>query len=177
VKKVWFIILSLGLTLSLIISIVLPVSANTSYTITVQAVVQGAGPPPVSLAVPVTWSKTGGLPPYSGEDNTLFNIFQAGGDVTLTAPLTTNDGTLQFFVFRQWLVGTPPAQPEIVTPLRTVTFAPTSNKVATAIYQLISSLGSIYPLEPDFNPVGTDHTVWANIGIPVAGEKVMFQIY
>lgn len=147
------------------------------YTVRVQA----ASTPglPLSLPfinVPVTWSKTGGLPPNSGAGITSFNIFQAGGSVTLNAPLNySNDKN--YYVFKEWLVGTPPAGPDMTTTNNTLTFTPVADRLATARYEpQITSLGQIFPTAPDVNPVGITHKVWVNIGIPVAGIKVMFKI-
>lgn len=176
-KKVGFILFSLVLCLCLMIPAALPVSADTSYTVVVRAW-EDLPPPyppfPPSLIVPVEWSTTS--PAAGGVTNTQFNVpVYDGGEVTLAAPLTDNEG-LKFYVFNTWGIGMPPAGADINTTNRTVTFIPDGNKIATARYHRISELDSIYPLRPDVNPVGIEHTVWVNISMPVAGVKIMFNI-
>jgi hypothetical protein len=98
-----------------------------------------------------------------------------GDEVTLTAPLTHNEG-LKFYVFDTWGIGIPPAPPDVTEHDLTVTFTANASKLATARYHRISELDSIYPVRPDVNPVGIEHTVWVNISMPVAGVKIMFNI-
>lgn len=140
------------------------------YTVRVIAT-RNDGPP---ASVPIGWSKTGGMGPMSGSLVTPFNIFHAGGDVTLTAPITHNQG-IKFYLFKDWLVGTPPEDPDD-TPDSTVTFAADADKLATAEYEHITNLGPIYPMPPDVNPVGISHTVWVELSIPHEGVKVAFKI-
>jgi hypothetical protein len=151
-------------------------STTPGYTIRVQSVCP-ANSPPALPGVQIDWSQTG-PPIFSGTLNTPYNIFMASGNVTLTAPLTHSQG-LQFFIFRQWLVGTPPSPPDLTTDQRTVIFSANADKLATAQYEQITSLGPIYPVSPplEFNRVGTTHTVWVNIGIAVEGIKVGFEIF
>jgi hypothetical protein len=125
--------------------------------------------------VHIEWSKTGGMPAYSGEGTTFFPIYQAGGNVTLTAPSTYIQG-IKSYQFKEWLVGSPPAPPDVTTTDLTVTFTANASKLATARYELIIPLDSIYPLRPDVNPVGIEHTVWVNISMPIEGVEVMFNI-
>ena len=139
------------------------------YTVRVIAA-RNDGPP---ASVPIEWAKTGGIGPSSGSVVTPFNIFHAGGDVTLTAPITHNQG-IKFYVFKDWLVGTPPTQPDIITTASTVTFSADADKLATAEYQQITDLGPVMPLR-SFNQPGLDHTVSVDIGIPVPGIEVTFR--
>lgn len=175
-KKTLIFILSLVLAIGLMIPAV-SAGAVPPYTITVGAA-DSTGPPGAPLVALINWSGTS--PPQSGETDTVFPITANGGTVTLTAPLSTSNGTLQFFVFRQWYISTPSTPPASPTPQpldqRTITFTVDSNKIAIARYQQIVSLKPINPTQPDVNPVGIEHTVWVNIGIPVAGVKVMFRI-
>jgi len=159
------------------------------YTVKVTAVsAKGSVPEPPLPGVPITWDKTGGMPPDSGVGTTLFPICQAAGDVTLTAPLNYSDEQ-NFYIFENWVVVTPqPPLPPIIESQppyqRTIAFAADTNKTAVARYQpQISSLGQIYPEMPDVNPVGIEHTVWVNVfrpvdgvKVPVSGIKVIFNI-
>lgn len=145
------------------------------FTIRVHAATNPGQPDNIMInGAPVTWSKTGGGPnsASSGTGNTSFDIFLAGGEVTLTAS-TNYQNELNYFKFKEWWVGTPPAETEIKTTNNPVTFTPTSDKLATAIYKpQIGSLGYIYPQTSDINPIGISHTVWVNVFRPVDGGKV-----
>ncbi len=130
----------------------------------------GSSPEPPLPGVPIAWSKTGGMAPDSGEGNTFFSICQAAGDVTLTAPLYYCDQQY-FYIFENWVVVTPQPSGQ-----RTIIFTADANKTAIARYQPQSiTLGQIYPM-PDVNPVGTSHTVWVDLPLPISGVKVMFNI-
>jgi ABC-type transport system substrate-binding protein len=63
------------------------------YTVSVQSVsTTGSISPPSPLPYTfIPWSKTGGMPPHVGGGSTPFSIFQASGNVTLTAPSNTKD--------------------------------------------------------------------------------------
>ncbi len=124
-----------------------------------------------ALTVPIDWLKTGGLPPNSGTGTvTTFNIGDAGGDVTLTAPLIYSNGLL-FHAFTQWYVGGT-AQ---TWGQRTITISNvTSDKTATARYFKITSLGQWDPLV-EFNQVGFNHSPKVRIAGPgIAGITVNF---
>jgi hypothetical protein len=152
-------------------------SMTTGYTIRVQAVCPSLSPPPLPVpGVQVDWS-IHTPPPASGTPSgtlfTPFNLYMAIDGVTLTAPLTHSQD-LEFFVFKQWAVGTPPSLPSLTTDQRTVVFTADADKLATAQYQQITDLGPVMPLRA-FNEPGLDHTVSVDIGIPVAGIEVTFR--
>jgi len=64
---------------------------------TVRVIAARNDAPPAT--VPIEWSKTGGVLPMSGSLITPFNIFHAGGNVTLMAPITHNQG-IKFYLFK-----------------------------------------------------------------------------
>jgi len=144
-------------------------SPTPFYTIRV------AAGPPTMTGVPIQWSKTGGALPYSGVGTTPFDMFYTAGNVTLTAPLTHSEG-MEFYVFRQWLLGTPPSPPDLTTSLSTLRFAAAADKLATARYDQITSLGPVYTHVLEVNPLGTEHSAWVNIGVPVGGVAVTFTV-
>lgn len=138
------------------------------------------GPPGKPIAASIVWSGT--TPAQGGTNNTPFPVITDGGSVTVAAPLTSNNQSLNFFVFRNWVVITPQPypQPPIVNPQPTdqkeITFAATANKTAVAIYKQIFNLGNIVSNQPNVKPVGISHSVWVNTGVPVVGVRVNFLI-
>ena len=177
-KKLLTVILTLILSASLIIPISAPAAANPGYTIFIRAS-DRSGPPGQPMVVPIVWSGT--TPVQGGTNNTPITVTTEGGSLTVTAPLTSNNGSLNFFIFRNWVVITPqPPSSPIISPQptdqRTITFATNANKTAIASYQQVFNLGNIASSQPSTNPLGISHSVYANTGVPVAGVKVNFLI-
>lgn len=125
----------------------------------VGAVSLGSPSTPLS-GVPIYYSVSGGLPPPQTRSTYFLFYTAVGRAIELTAPLVYNDGS-NYWVFRRWglgATGTPPPLPGQPMYQVTIAFTPNTDTTANALYQQIS-FGPLSPQTPEFNQVGTNHTL------------------